>query len=52
MVIEARLTDNDIERVALRVVELLGQAHDACERWLDVAGAAEHLRLSEEAIRG
>ena len=52
MIIEARLTDNDIERVALRVVELLGQAHDASERWLDVAGAAEHLRLSEEAIRG
>jgi excisionase family DNA binding protein len=52
MIIEARLSDNEIERVALRVVELLDQAHGASGRWLDVAGAAEHLRLSEEAIRG
>ena len=51
MIIEARLSDHDIERVALRVVELLGQAHDASEPWLECRRSGRAPRLSEEAIR-
>jgi hypothetical protein len=52
MIIEARLTEYDIERVARRVVELICESREPSERWLDVAGAAAHLRLTEDAIRG
>lgn len=52
VVIEVRFSDDDLDRVATRVVELLSAGIPRRERWLDVAGAAAHLGMTENAIRG
>jgi excisionase family DNA binding protein len=53
MLIRAELTERDIERIAVRIADLLNQSNGRCnERWLDVEGAAEHLRLTANAVRG
>ena len=52
MIIEIRLTDTDVERIATRLAEILRGSDQSIERWLDVAGAATHLGLTENAIRG
>jgi excisionase family DNA binding protein len=52
MIVEARLTEEDIERIAIRLAELLDGSHGRTAAWLDVARAAVHLGLTEDAIRG
>ena len=44
------ITDEDVERIAARVVELLAVVPDR-ERWLDVPAAARHLAITENALR-
>lgn len=45
------LTDGDVDRIAKRVAELLGRP-DVATVWLDVAGAASHLAITEHGVRG
>ncbi len=53
MIVEIQLSDDDIERLATRVVQLLTSSVARRDQaWLDVAGAGVHLGLSENAIRG
>ena len=52
MNIRVDLADDDVERIAGRVVELL--AHHptgANPGWLDVTGASAHLAVTEHAVR-
>jgi hypothetical protein len=51
MIMEVRLCDEDIERLAARIVELISRP-PSDETWLNVAAAAAHLGLTEDAIRG
>ena len=49
----AELEDGDVERIAQRVVELLREQRFGLEterRWLTTAEAAEHLRMSVDAL--
>ena len=53
MIVEIQLSDDDVERLATRVVQLLNSSFAWRDRaWLDVAGAGAHLGLSEHAVRG
>jgi excisionase family DNA binding protein len=54
VVVEISLSEEDIDRLAQRVVALLSTTaiNKPSPSWLDVAGAAAHLKLSENAIRG
>ena len=52
MTIEVTLLDEDIERLAARIVEFIRRLPSASETWLDAAAAAAHLGLTEDAIRG
>ena len=52
MIIEVHLTDEDVGRIAGRVAALIGAGTPQAELWLDVAAAAHHLALTEDAIRG
>jgi hypothetical protein len=54
VLIEVQLTEHDIDRLAGRVVELLAatSTENTNRGWLDVRGAAAHLSLSENAVRG
>jgi hypothetical protein len=53
MLIRAELSEQDIEQLAARIASLLDQSSGRCgDRWLDVEGAAEHLRLTANAVRG
>ena len=51
--IEIRFTDDDMERLAARIVQLLSlQDRVSGDRWLDVPGASAHLGLTPNSIRG
>lgn len=52
MNVEVRLSEDDIERIARRVVELQGLTAPKGEAWLTAAQAGAHLGMSEHAIRG
>ena len=52
MIIELRLTDDEVNRIASRLAELLKESAQPTERWLDVAAAAAHVGLTEHSIRG
>lgn len=53
MIVEIQLSDEDIERLASRVVQLLTSSLARRDRaWLDVAGAGNYLGLTEHAVRG
>jgi len=53
VIVEIQLSDDDIERLATRVVQLLTSSVARRDQtWLDVAGAGTHLGLSEHAVRG
>lgn len=51
MEIELRVSDDDVERIARRVIELQGSGSSP-SAWLTVAGAADHLGTTEQAVRG
>ena len=52
MHIEIHLGDDDLDRLAAQIVRLLPTASETLpHRWLDVAGAAAYLGLTENAIR-
>lgn len=50
--IEIRLGDEDLERIAARLVELIRETQPTPSQWVDVAGAGAHLGLTDHAIRG
>jgi len=53
VIVEFRLSDDDIERLAARIVELLSPTSSRGHQpWLDVGEAGRHLGLTENAIRG
>jgi Helix-turn-helix domain len=53
VIVEIQLSNDDIERLATRVVQLLTSSVAHRDRaWLDVAGAGTHLGLSEHGVRG
>jgi excisionase family DNA binding protein len=53
MNVEIRISDDDIERIARRIIELQAAAEGPrTTRWLTAQGAAEHLSTTEHAIRG
>jgi hypothetical protein len=52
VIIEVQLTDEDVDRIARRVAERIGASAMRVEQWLDVAGAATHLALTEDGVRG
>jgi hypothetical protein len=53
MLIEVRITDDDIDRIAARVLQMLSAGFEGHgEHWLDVGGASAHVGLTENAIRG
>jgi excisionase family DNA binding protein len=49
--VRVEITDEDVERIARRVTELLAERGSSSTVWLDVAGAAAHLRMTKHAIR-
>ena len=49
MTVEVQFTDEDVERIATRVAELINAQRS--ETWLDVPGAAAHLAQTKDAIR-
>jgi excisionase family DNA binding protein len=51
VVMELRLTDDELQRMALRIVELLRLDQLGGNGWRDVAGAGAHVGLTENAIR-
>ena len=51
VVIEVRFSDDDLERLASRIAELLSPAGPSGDRWLDVPGAGSHLGLTSASIR-
>jgi excisionase family DNA binding protein len=51
MWVSLRLDDRDIERIAAHIAEHLAVGAITNPGWLDVAGAAAHLAVSENAIR-
>ena len=52
MILDLRLSDEEIERIATRLAQLVREEDQPAERWLDVRRAAAHLGLTENAIRG
>jgi excisionase family DNA binding protein len=50
--IVVRLSEDDLDRLAHRVAELITTTRVSTSVWLDVAGAARHLATTEHAIRG
>ena len=52
MIIEVRLSDEDVQRIAGRIVEFLPRTGEVRHDWLDVSAAAAHLSFTENAIRG
>ena len=52
VIVGVHLTDEDVNRIASRVVALMDTDIRGAELWLDVAGAAHHLLLTDDAIRG
>jgi excisionase family DNA binding protein len=52
MIIEVQLTEEDVDRIASRVAALIDTGTTRAQLWLDVAGAAHHLALTDDAIRG
>ena len=52
LVVDLRLSDVEIERIAARTAELVARAEHHAEGWLDVRRAGGHLGLTESAIRG
>jgi excisionase family DNA binding protein len=52
MLIRAELSEQDIERLVARIASMLNQSSGRDDRWLDVEDAAEHLRLTANAVRG
>ena len=51
MILNLRLSGEEIERIATRLAQLLTEDRST-DQWLDVAGAARHLLLTEDAVRG
>jgi excisionase family DNA binding protein len=52
MLIRAELSEQDIERLVARIASMLNHSSGRDDRWLDVEDAAEHLRLTANAVRG
>lgn len=50
--VELRLAEDDLEQLSARIAEQLTPSSHIAPRWLDVSGAAQHLGLTENAIRG
>ena len=50
--IELLLAEEDIDQLASRIATLIEPTAQVSERWLDVHGAAAHLGLTENGIRG
>lgn len=50
MNLAVEITDADVDRIARRVAEFIA-ASPVSSRWLDVAGAAAHLAMSDNAVR-
>ena len=51
MIVDLHLSDEEIERIAIRLAQLL-HVDQSTAHWLDVAGAAAHLGLTQNSIRG
>jgi Helix-turn-helix domain len=53
MEVDVRLTDAEVDAIASRVATALSKhGESAREPWLDVPSAADHVALTEDAIRG
>jgi hypothetical protein len=50
--IELLLAEEDLDRVASRIAALIEPTAQVIEHWLDVPGAAAHLGLTENGVRG
>jgi excisionase family DNA binding protein len=52
IVLELKLMDDELERLAVRIAELLSVQGADSARWLDVREAARHLGLTPASVRG
>jgi excisionase family DNA binding protein len=53
LLVEIRLTEDDVERIAARLAEFVVDAPaPANAGWVDVEGAASYLSMSPDAVRG
>ena len=50
MNVAVALSDEDVERIAQRVVALSGDGHGSRDPWLDVDEAVEHLRATRQRV--